>query len=70
MSAIMITSNKWSRWGHQIPAYQVHFEDATQDATKGERWVVARSEQEALAEAQQKYPGHKIRLERDPDCLE
>jgi len=48
----------------------VHFEDAVQDAIEEERWVVARSEQEALAEAQQKYPGHKIRLERDPDCLE
>jgi valyl-tRNA synthetase len=48
----------------------VYFEDGAQDAIEGERWIVARSEQEALEEAQQKYPGHKIRLERDQDCLE
>ncbi|KAF2237140.1 valyl-tRNA synthetase [Viridothelium virens] len=57
-------------WGHQIPAYRVHFEDNSKDAPGDERWVVARSQEEALAEAEEKYPGHKISLERDPDCLD
>ena len=53
------------RWGHQIPAYRVNFEGADE-----EHWVVARSREEALAEAEAKYPGRVISLERDPDCLE
>lgn len=55
-------------WGHQIPAYQVLFEDGA--AEEEEHWVVERSQAEAVAAAEKKYPGRKFRLERDPDCLE
>ncbi|QDS78169.1 Valine--tRNA ligase, mitochondrial [Venturia effusa] len=55
-------------WGHQIPAYQVLFEDAT--AHDKEEWIVARTPEEAQSNAADKYPGRKLRLERDPDCLD
>jgi valyl-tRNA synthetase len=58
----------YHRWGHQIPAWQIVFEDGS--TSQEEQWVVARSQDEAVTQAEKKYPGRKFRLERDPDCLE
>ena len=48
-------------WGHQIPVWYVNGNEET--------FVVARSEEEALAQAQAKY-GADVTLERDPDVLD
>ena len=58
------------RWGHQIPAYRIHFEDCQDSHGDEELWIVARSPEEAQEQASSQYPGRKLRLERDPDCLE
>ncbi|KAF1813777.1 valyl-tRNA synthetase-like protein [Eremomyces bilateralis CBS 781.70] len=57
-------------WGHQIPAYLVKFDSETSDPISNENWVTGRTEAEAQAKAEKKFPGKKFTLERDPDVLD
>ncbi|CCX33651.1 tRNA synthetases class I-domain-containing protein [Pyronema domesticum] len=59
-------------WGHQAPAWYVHFdgEAHTGPGAIPERWIVARSEGDAKAQAEKKFPGQAFTLERDPDVLD
>ena len=57
-------------WGHRIPAYKVILEGETEVADADDRWVTAKSEEEARAKAQTKFGTDKFTLEQDPDCLE
>ncbi|KAI7779634.1 hypothetical protein LA080_000658 [Diaporthe eres] len=58
-------------WGHQIPAYFIHFAGEAQGTGESrERWVVARTEAEAREKAQNMFPGRDISLTRDPDVLD
>lgn len=57
-------------WGHQAPAYFVALEGEKGDNSDGNYWVVARTEDEARLKAEQKFPGKKFTLERDPDVLD
>ncbi|XP_058769758.1 valine--tRNA ligase, mitochondrial 1-like [Vicia villosa] len=59
-------------WGHQIPAWYVTLEDDTLQELGAyhDHWVVARNEEEARDEANQKYNGKKFNLTRDPDVLD
>jgi valyl-tRNA synthetase len=60
-------------WGHQAPAWYVHLEgDAPHDGPGmlPERWIVARDQQIAQEQAQDKFPGQKFTLVRDPDVLD
>ncbi|KAJ3222101.1 hypothetical protein HK099_002716, partial [Clydaea vesicula] len=57
-------------WGHRIPAYLVsvdgvQFEDSDKDA-----WISGRTHEEALQNAQEKFPGKNITLSQDPDVLD
>lgn len=59
-------------WGHRIPAWYVTLED---DAEKdfgvyNDHWVVGRNEEEALAEASQKFSSKKFDISQDPDVLD
>lgn len=57
-------------WGHQIPAYYVKIEGKSGSTGDDSLWVTGRTEEEALKKAQDKFPGEKITLERDPDVLD
>ncbi|MED6132273.1 Valine--tRNA ligase, mitochondrial 1 [Stylosanthes scabra] len=59
-------------WGHQIPAWYVTLEDdqLQEYGVYNDHWVVARNEEEAQAEASQRYSGKKFHLIRDPDVLD
>lgn len=59
-------------WGHQIPAYLVTIagESGSGEAGFDDRWIVARSEDEARAKAQERFPGREFSLSRDPDVLD
>lgn len=60
-------------WGHQAPAWYVHLDGDEPHICPGtlpERWLVARTVEEAEKQAQEKYPGQKFTLERDPDVLD
>jgi len=58
-------------WGHQIPAYYVKIEGLEgQNDETDEYFVVGRTEEEAQANAEKKFPGKKFTLERDPDVLD
>ena len=57
-------------WGHQAPAYFVQIEGEKCDNSDGNFWIVARTEDEAKLKAEQKFPGKKFTLERDPDVLD
>eukprot|EP00298_Acanthocystis_sp_HF-20_P014604 c20838_g1_i1.p1 GENE.c20838_g1_i1~~c20838_g1_i1.p1 ORF type:complete len:1162 (+),score=580.83 c20838_g1_i1:337-3486(+) len=59
-------------WGHRIPAYQVVIDGVKPDDKDLEKWVVARTEKEALEIAQKRFPqkAKKITLEQDPDVLD
>jgi valyl-tRNA synthetase len=59
-------------WGHQAPAYYIHLDDepANGVGAEPERWVVARTQEEAQKMAEAKFPGKKVTLERDPDVLD
>jgi hypothetical protein len=59
-----------SRWGHQIPAYLVKVEGENVDETDNDVWVTGRTEEEAQKKAEEKFPGKKFTLERDPDVLD
>ena len=58
-------------WGHRIPVWYVHDsrESCEQNPTETERFVVARNESEAHAEARQRYGDH-VYLAQDPDVLD
>ena len=65
-------------WGHRIPAYYVRFEGETEEqagmpggsSENIDRWVIGREQDEAMAEAQKKFPGKKITLIQDEDVLD
>lgn len=57
-------------WGHQIPAFYVDIADEPAQTERDDRWVVARSEEEARDKAQKKFPGMKFSLKRDADVLD
>lgn len=57
-------------WGHRIPAYMVKLEGEEEAPDAEDRWVVAKTEEEAREKAQKKFGTDKFTLEQDPDCLE
>lgn len=58
-------------WGHQIPAYHITAEgEEGGDDTDDDYWVCGRTEDEALENANQKFPGKKLSLRRDEDVLD
>lgn len=62
-------------WGHRIPAYYVTFNDVTiASGTRddSEYWIVARSKEEALQKASEKFQveANKIVLQQDEDVLD
>ncbi|KAM5477158.1 putative valine--tRNA ligase [Microsporum audouinii] len=57
-------------WGHQAPAYFVDIEGEKGDDADGNLWVTGRTEEEAKAKAEKKFPGKKFVLKRDPDVLD
>jgi len=61
-------------WGHRIPAWFVDFKDEApgDKATQHDRWVVAHTEEAALAKAAEKFgkPADQLILERDEDVLD
>jgi len=58
-------------WGHQIPAYFVHFEgEQAGDQADDALWITGRTPEEAQAKAEQKWPGKKFTLKRDEDVLD
>jgi valyl-tRNA synthetase len=58
-------------WGHQIPAYFVKIEGASEgDVSEDELWVTGRTEEEAYKKAEAKFSGKKFSLTRDEDVLD
>ncbi|PGG98954.1 valine-tRNA ligase [Helicocarpus griseus UAMH5409] len=57
-------------WGHQAPAYFVDIEGEQNSDSDGNLWVVGRTEAEAQKKAEEKFPGKKFSLKRDPDVLD
>ncbi|KAJ8686683.1 hypothetical protein QAD02_022477 [Eretmocerus hayati] len=59
-------------WGHQIPAYHISINGLNIEASDDDRWVSARSEEEAKKKAAKKFnvSEDKIVLAQDPDVLD
>ncbi|XP_030375172.1 valine--tRNA ligase isoform X2 [Scaptodrosophila lebanonensis] len=62
-------------WGHRIPAYYVTFNDASLKGGSSDDeqyWIVARSQEEALAKASSRFnvDASKIVLQQDEDVLD
>ncbi|KAJ5510931.1 Aminoacyl-tRNA synthetase class 1a anticodon-binding [Penicillium expansum] len=57
-------------WGHQAPAYFVKIEGEDGDDSDGNLWVTGRTEEDARKKAEEKFPGKKFSLVRDPDVLD
>ncbi|KAJ1927587.1 valine--tRNA ligase [Tieghemiomyces parasiticus] len=58
-------------WGHRVPAYAVRIAGAAPPGlTDMHYWVVGRTEAEAQAAAEARFPGQTFTLERDPDVLD
>lgn len=57
-------------WGHQAPAYFIRLEGDANDSVDDDRWVVGRTEEEAMNRATKKFPDTKFKLIRDPDVLD
>jgi len=65
-------------WGHRIPAYYIQIEGESAEASglpgrnseQESRWVVGRTDEEAMARAQAKFPGKKVTLTQDDDVLD
>ena len=60
-------------WGHRIPAFYTIFageERVVPKDEKFERWVVAKSEEAALAQAKAKFPGQELIVLQDEDVLD
>jgi valyl-tRNA synthetase len=58
------------QWGHQIPAYFVKIEGHDGDRSEDELWITGRTEDEARAKAESRWPGKSFTLERDEDVLD
>lgn len=56
-------------WGHRIPAYYIHLEDAT-GVEERDLWVSGHDEADAKAQADARFPGKSFTLEQDPDVLD
>ncbi|RSH77894.1 uncharacterized protein EHS24_002965 [Apiotrichum porosum] len=57
-------------WGHRCPAYLQTFEGEVANTAEGSNWIVARSEEEAKAEAEKRANGRKYTLSQDEDVLD
>ncbi|CCH61710.1 hypothetical protein TBLA_0F01680 [Henningerozyma blattae CBS 6284] len=57
-------------WGHRCPVYFVHIDGEENDPNDGKYWVAGRTEEEAQAKAEAKFPNTKFTLERDEDVLD
>ncbi|KAF2088336.1 valyl-tRNA synthetase [Saccharata proteae CBS 121410] len=57
-------------WGHQAPAYFVQIEGENNSDADDKYWVVGRTETDARAAAEKKFPGAKFSLRRDEDVLD
>ncbi|GAB4854044.1 Valine--tRNA ligase, mitochondrial 1 [Ancistrocladus abbreviatus] len=59
-------------WGHRVPAWYVTFDDdeLKELGAYNDHWVVARNEEEAQAQASNKFGGKKYQLSQDPDVLD
>ena len=60
-------------WGHRIPAFYTIFAGEERVVPKSEtfeRWVVAKTEDEALAMAKAKFPGQELTVLQDEDVLD
>ena len=59
-------------WGHRIPAYRVTLAGSPL-AAENDSWVVARSNEEAVARARAKFPTSdpaQLQVDQDPDVLD
>ncbi|KAG2547987.1 hypothetical protein PVAP13_9KG145685, partial [Panicum virgatum] len=58
--------------GHRIPAWYVTLEDDEEKdmGSYSDHWIIARGENDAILEANQRYPGKKYQLYQDPDVLD
>lgn len=65
-------------WGHRIPAYYVQLQDEDEEERGNpgapsecmDRWVVGREEADALATAQERFPGRPLTIVQDEDVLD
>ena len=65
-------------WGHRIPAYYVNIEGESngegglpgRNSEQNDRWVVGRTEADAMAQAKARFPGKKVTLTQDEDVLD
>jgi len=58
--------------GHRILAWYVTLEDDEEKdmGSYSDHWIIARGENDAILEANQRYPGKKYQLYQDPDVLD
>ncbi|OMO67882.1 Aminoacyl-tRNA synthetase, class Ia [Corchorus capsularis] len=59
-------------WGHCIPAWYVTLEsdEMKELGAYNDHWIVARDQEQALAEAKKKYCGKRFEMSQDPDVLD
>ncbi|GFZ46248.1 Valine--tRNA ligase [Saitozyma sp. JCM 24511] len=57
-------------WGHRCPAYLLKFEGEAPDTSDDKNWIVARSEEDAKAQADKRANGRKYTLQQDDDVLD
>ncbi|XP_051192009.1 valine--tRNA ligase, mitochondrial 1 [Lolium perenne] len=59
-------------WGHRVPAWYVTLEDDEEKDMGSyiDHWIIARNENDAILEAEERYPGKKYQLDQDPDVLD
>lgn len=57
-------------WGHRIPAYFFQLEGTESNELDSSNWIVARSSEEAQAEAEKRAGGKKFTLSQDEDVLD
>lgn len=58
-------------WGHRCPVYLVEVVgQPSPNPSLTENWVAGRSYDEALAKAQEKFPGKEVKISQDEDVLD
>lgn len=65
-------------WGHRIPAYYIIFSDESKEASgepgcqseKFDRWIIAKTEEEAMEKAKIKFKNKSFKLVQDEDVLD
>lgn len=57
-------------WGHRCPAYLMQYDGEAADSSDAANWIVARSEEDAKAQAEKRANGRKYTLSQDEDVLD